>query len=227
MAKPEEGLTIDPDSVDLLKNAGVASLALRENTTALGHLSRCARIKPEDAVVYNFRAVALGRLGRREEALRDFERALSLNGQDVNARHGAALCLIKLANDWLTPEKKNDRLRAALGHLQEALLLRPDDLALKMSAARVQYQLGKPQAALSGYRAVLAQQPDEPQKLEALRGKARVEGDLGLPVNALMTALELPAGDPVLRQSVVNAVKWGNLPGEDVAPPESKKRRLT
>ena len=225
----EEGLKINPDFFELLKSAASSSIYLGDCKTALEYLSRCVRIKPGDAVVLGFRGISLARLGRFEEALTDFERAVALDGQMSNTRYGAARCLnaladqSRVANEWQTGEQKAARLQAALEHIRGALQLRPDVIMYKLLAAGLQYRLGKPDAARRGFKAVLAQQPDEPQKLEALRGKARAEGDLGLQVNALITALELPIDDTVLVQSVVNALAQPANAGEEAVAPESDK----
>ena len=138
---------------------------------------------------------------------------------------GAARCRMGL--DALTkcaPEQREENLQAALHHLQAALGLRPDDVSVKLLAADVQLRRGKLDAALRGLKQALA---DKPRSVEALRGKAIAEGRMDLTADALMTARELPAGDPVFKHSVLNAVLGGILSAQDLAPPESKKSRLT
>lgn len=157
-----------------------------------------------------------------EEALGKFETLISVGvNSKVAALVGAARCRIGLAAmTKCTPEQKEENLQAALRHLQAALELRPDDVSIKLLAADVQLRRGKPGAALEGFKQVLAHKP---WLIEALRGKATAQGDLGLPRGALMTALELPAGDPVLRQSVLNAVTGRILRCGEAASTESKK----
>jgi Flp pilus assembly protein TadD len=68
-------IALQPSSYEPLNNLGASYLATRENARALHTLERAALLETRDPAVFNNMGVALGRLGRYDEALEAFLRA--------------------------------------------------------------------------------------------------------------------------------------------------------
>jgi Flp pilus assembly protein TadD len=68
-------IALQPSSYEPLNNLGVSYLATRDNARALHALERAALLETRDPAVFNNMGLALGRLGRYEEALEAFRRA--------------------------------------------------------------------------------------------------------------------------------------------------------
>jgi len=68
-------IALQPSSYEPLNNLGASYLATRENAQALRTLERAALLEARDPAVFNNLGVALGRLGRHDEAFKAFLRA--------------------------------------------------------------------------------------------------------------------------------------------------------
>lgn len=68
-------IALQPSSYEPLNNLGASYLATRDNARALRALQRAALLEARDPAVFNNMGVALGRLGRFDEALEAFRRA--------------------------------------------------------------------------------------------------------------------------------------------------------
>jgi Flp pilus assembly protein TadD len=71
----ERAIALQPSSYEPLNNLGASYLATRDNGRALDVLQRAALVETRDPAVFNNMGVALGRLGRYDEALEAFRRA--------------------------------------------------------------------------------------------------------------------------------------------------------
>jgi len=71
----ELAIALQPSSYEPLNNLGASYLATRDDARALQILQRAALLEARDPAVYNNMGIALGRLGRDDEALETFLRA--------------------------------------------------------------------------------------------------------------------------------------------------------
>jgi adenylate cyclase len=123
IAACEEALALDPDyafahAVLAHARSLLAHQPEPDNTgeAALESLRRALELAPDDPVVHHCRAALLGNLGRTEEAIRAWERALELDPNSAGARAGLGIGQIY----WKQPER-------ALGNIDAALRLSPRD----------------------------------------------------------------------------------------------------
>ncbi len=65
-------IALQPSSYEPLNNLGASYLATRDNARALQALERAALLEARDPAVFNNMGIALGRLGRYDEALEAF-----------------------------------------------------------------------------------------------------------------------------------------------------------
>ncbi len=145
----EEGLALDPRSVDLHRNLGVALARLERLEDALRHFRQAATIEP--AVVDHHRnlAVALGQQGRLEESEAEFAKIVELEPGNPRAHYdlGHMRRLLKRPSE-------------AAADFEEALRLKPDfpearhDLGLALS------QLDRKAEAKECYEEALRLKPD-------------------------------------------------------------------
>lgn len=78
IADYERAIEIDPGYRDAYNNLGMARADKREYEVAIGHFSRAIELDGAYWYAYNNRGMALWAVGRREEAVRDYERAKGL-----------------------------------------------------------------------------------------------------------------------------------------------------
>jgi Flp pilus assembly protein TadD len=71
----EHAIALQPSSYEPLNNLGASYLATHDNARALDVLQRAALLEARDPAVFNNMGIALGRLGRYDEALEAFLRA--------------------------------------------------------------------------------------------------------------------------------------------------------
>jgi len=92
-------------------------------------------------------AITLDRLERMES---DFRAILAEDPENADALNALGYSLAD----------RTDRYAEALGYIERALALKPDDAAILDSMGWVQYRLGKPEEALEYLKRALSQMPD-------------------------------------------------------------------
>jgi adenylate cyclase len=123
IAACEEALAIDPDYAFGYAVLGHArSLLVHQpepaatGEAALEALRRALQLAPDDPTVHHCHAALLGNLGRTEDAIRAWTRALELDPNSAGARAGLGIAQVY----WKQPEQ-------ALGNIDAALRLSPRD----------------------------------------------------------------------------------------------------
>jgi uncharacterized caspase-like protein/Flp pilus assembly protein TadD len=124
---------------------GRAHIAANEFPQAVQALNRSLAIEPEFACSYNALGVALGRIGRLEEARAAFENAAQLTP-------AWALPPLQIAQQLINAGD----LRGAVPHLENAAKLNPKAVGIGWSLARVHRLLGNQQDFARAANAVLA-----------------------------------------------------------------------
>jgi tetratricopeptide (TPR) repeat protein len=92
----EYAVNVDGNSGEACNNKGLALLDLHHNAEALECIDRAVKINPLNTMTRHNRALALAQMGRYDEALDEWERALSSSG---NSKQGVGK--IKLARGWV------------------------------------------------------------------------------------------------------------------------------
>jgi tetratricopeptide (TPR) repeat protein len=127
----------------------VLSMALaRQNKDSLHALQMAARLLPEDAGVHNNLGNALGRLGRLDEAVANYRRALLLSPEFAEAHNNLGHALL----DLRLPDAAALSLRRAI-ELKARYAEAHDNLGSAM------LELGRPDEAVASYRRALEIEP--------------------------------------------------------------------
>jgi tetratricopeptide (TPR) repeat protein len=139
--------------LDRHPNSGVAwqvlSVALaRQNKDSLHALQMTARLLPEDAGVHNNLGNALGRLGRLDEAVANYRRALLLSPEFPEAHNNLGHALL----DLRLPD-------AAALSLRRAIALKAGYAEAHDNLGSALLELGRPDEAVSSYRRALEIEP--------------------------------------------------------------------
>jgi Flp pilus assembly protein TadD len=99
---------------------------------ALACFEKACAMRPQDAILWAYRAKVLGEMGRRTEAMQNYRRAIELN-PDYQEAHGALGDL--LAQDG--------RFAEALAEYQTATRLRPTDVTVSFNMGVMLLRLGR------------------------------------------------------------------------------------
>ncbi len=91
IARADAELADDPNSVTLIINAGIARSAARRFNSAIEMFTRGIERYPDEARLYRFRGHRYMSLRRFDEAVRDLERAVSLDSTNYDISYQLAL----------------------------------------------------------------------------------------------------------------------------------------
>lgn len=172
------------------------------------------------------RAFALRHLGRDAEAEADLRTLLAMN-PDVAAitqasalydanRHedgyrlvsgfvptGQSPALVRVVKTFLTMfGYVLGREQEALRHVEELLAATPDDSGLLEQRALILIDMGRFPEAISDARKALGMKPQQPSYLETLGIGARMSGDAGAALQALVLSTETRPSDPRARSEL-------------------------
>jgi tetratricopeptide (TPR) repeat protein len=173
------------DLLNLHPNSGVAwqllSVALaRQGKDSLHALQMAAKLLPEDPGAHNNLGNAFGRLGRLDEAVANYRRALLLSPQFVEAHNNLGHALLDL--------RLHD---AAASSFRRAIELNPSYAEAHDNLGSAMLELGRPNEAVDSYRRALE---IEPQFCEAHNNLGNAWLELGSIESALASyrrALEI------------------------------------
>lgn len=123
------------------------------------------------ASIHSDRGVALWRLGRHEDALKDFNRSIELS-------NGAAATYNNRANVFI----ELGRYEQAIADLDKAIALAPAYGAAYNNRGNANFQLGRHQAAVADYKRAIELMPTN---AVPYNGRAQAQGVLGQPYAGL------------------------------------------
>lgn len=169
---------------------------------ALGDYDRALDLVAFDAIVFHSRAVALNRLGRAADALKDLDRALMLRPEYAVAYETRAGVLLDLAMT-APPARRAEHLAAALSDTDRALELQGPaaEPRLRTARGRVEFYMGRADAALGDFTRALDLQPDNLAAL-SLRGAAYADaGDFDHAIADFTNLLRRAPGTRVVRSA--------------------------
>ncbi|HKG93069.1 MAG TPA: tetratricopeptide repeat protein [Gemmatimonadaceae bacterium] len=155
--------------------------------TVLEANSKCAELEPgaqrlkacrtalgrnaNDVAAHEGVAMSLFALGKSEEALATFERALQLNDTSFRTQYGAGMALSRLG-----------RHSEALAHFQRAAELRPEDALSRIRVGTALHSLGRTEEALVAFREGARR---DPNNLSAWSNMAVCASELHRPAEAV------------------------------------------
>jgi len=146
-----------PDAPLILSTLAVAYMNNLRDGRAYACLSRWVELRPDAARAYQFRGWVLERLGRRKEALPDYEKALEIDPDLLAAR-------LRLAEMLL----EDHQPQLALPHLER--------LSVQVNLARLDVQEGRAAAAERRLRDVLHRDPSDSEALFTLFSAVKAQG---------------------------------------------------
>jgi tetratricopeptide (TPR) repeat protein len=181
----------DPQSLLILEALSRGYLSTLRMAQAMKTLDALLERRPDHyrALIWRGRAWELG--SQMEKALEDYQRALSLSPNSVEARIQLASVLLRLA-----------RVREALGQYDYLCTIRPEDGELAVSRARACLDLHKIDEAREILDEVLRRQPDlVPALIE--RGRLAIRTGEASPAEAWLRRAVKGAPDNVEAHSVL------------------------
>jgi protein O-GlcNAc transferase len=175
-------LRVLPRHDGALHRLGVIQLQRRNPAAAADLIAQSIAIADRVPDAHANLAMALCQLDRTEEAIREFDRAIALDGRFLGAFVARGNALVRLG-----------RHVAALESFRRALALDPRDPAALTGQGNAQLELGNPAAALGSYERAVAVLPDS-LALQANRATALAE--LGRTTEALQACDRILARSP-------------------------------
>jgi tetratricopeptide (TPR) repeat protein len=121
--------------------------------------------------IYSDRGVALWRLGKNEDALKDFSRSIELSNASAATFNNRANVFIELG-----------RYDQAIADLDRAITLAPAYGAAYNNRGNANFQLGRHQAAVADYKRAIELMPTN---AVPYNGRAQAQGSLGQPYAGL------------------------------------------
>jgi tetratricopeptide (TPR) repeat protein len=142
-------LALDPCHFDALQLMGALEAQRKNHQSAIDHLDRALRIKPDQAEVHFNRGVALGELKRFDEALASYDQALRIKPGYAGAYHNRGIALQALG-----------RFDEALADCDQALRIKPDYAEAYNNRGNALHALRRFDEALVSYDQALRIKPD-------------------------------------------------------------------
>lgn len=183
-------LAQEPRHADSLHLLGVLAYQRGQHPAAIELIGEAIAVNGSVPFFHNNRGLALAALGRLEEAAADYERALALKPDYVEA-------LSNLGNLRLAQHRADE----AIACHKRALAHNPDYAEAQMNlgnALRAQGRLGE---AIARYERAVALRPDYADALSNLGNALRESGDLDRAIAAYERAL---AGNPDFVEALAN-----------------------
>jgi Tfp pilus assembly protein PilF len=155
-------------------------LALRNDLNgAIEHYSEAIRILPSKALFYNNRANVYTSLGKKEEALRDFDSAIVRSGNDPRVYLNRCMTLVKLSEfdaamselkklkqccqEIIPPEVEKEITMSwtanAFKNINELLKAQPNNAVLYANRARLYIDIGRKDEAMADKQKALSLAP--------------------------------------------------------------------
>ena len=172
---------------DASGHVGVAlnSLALGRETEAVAALDRALVLDPGNTLALRERAGIHLRRGEVEQALDRLDQAVSADPFDPEIRYQRALVRTRLGRieEAAADRRRSDELRrefARMGEIREALVTNPQDISLRVEAARWMFEHGRIEEGVAWARLILRDQPNHPEASRLLADYHATRGDWAL-----------------------------------------------
>jgi predicted HAD superfamily hydrolase/Tfp pilus assembly protein PilF len=148
-------IALEPNSVELLKNCGVALLELKLYEQALDRFKLALALQSHDVEALNNYGKALFHLERYEEALDSFNQILTILPNNTDALNCRGLALLEL-----------NRLEQALDSFDRAIALQPNYVEALNNRGTAWLRLNRPELALDNFKRAIIFQPDNDTALK-------------------------------------------------------------
>lgn len=191
----EQAVRLAPDNAGLLTSAGMIALMADRPDRALEHFDAAAKLDPSNPQPPLYAAQIDLQAGRLESAAGRLDRVLELEPDLPTAI--ATLAVVEL---------RRGETDKAIGLADRALRLEPENLDLRIQAAKIRRQAGRPRAALELLVGLSAAQRRHTAVLYEL---AAAYADAGMPQPALDSWTALFSGAPNAAIAAESAARAG------------------
>lgn len=137
-----------PGDYPALLDLGELKLSRLDLQGAVSSLELAVRADPKQSQGHNLLGAAFARVGRGQEAIRQFDQALQLDASNVNARYNLVLALVKAG-----------QLNAAAEHMEKVVAAFPKDAGLHNLWGELLTRQGNYDAAIAQFDQALALDP--------------------------------------------------------------------
>jgi tetratricopeptide (TPR) repeat protein/mono/diheme cytochrome c family protein len=154
-----------PDDYASYVNLGELKLSRLDLQGAVSALQTAVRVGPKESQGHNMLGAAYGRVGRSREAIQQFDTALQLDPDNVNARYNLVFALVRTG-----------QTDAAAEHMARVVAAFPNDASLHNLWGELLSQQGKYTDAIAQFDRALALDPKldaARENREAARGKGK------------------------------------------------------
>jgi Flp pilus assembly protein TadD len=192
----------DPDNAEYRNVYGKALMASgAAGAEVVRQFQEACRLAPDSSEFRADVARALDKLGQTDEAVREYDRALEMNGNDKATLRQASALQTRLGH----PEK-------ALPYLTRLAGLSPDDLVVQQELGMALEKVGDKDAAARAYRGVLEQAP-QAALTRGLLAEVLIKDGKGDEAVALLRAgVERDPGGALLHRTLASALeRTGNV----------------
>jgi tetratricopeptide (TPR) repeat protein len=226
----EQALALDPDNADTMHLMGAVHLEAGQNELAVEWASRAIRRQPK-AEFLSTLGLALSNLGRRDDALDVFDKAVQLRPDD-------ARLWLQLGNACSTMGRSEDALKCfaqafaldprnadaayccghlyhsmqrdeeALACLDQAVTLRPDHVPTLMIRGLVLKELKRSDAALADYLRAARLEPGNTEIANSLGAMLEALGRSEEALQVYERALQISPGDARFVTNRANTLVW-------------------
>ncbi|HLK25630.1 MAG TPA: tetratricopeptide repeat protein [Caulobacteraceae bacterium] len=191
----QQVLARDPHHAEAALELGLMAQQAGRPDLAVGLLGAAAAAKGATAATQAALATALNALGRFDEAVRSYDRAIALDPNNAKAHNGCGNALQMLG-----------RLAEALVSYANALALDPDYMGAHHNRANTMLKLERLEEAVDGYSAAIRLQPD---LFDAHNNRGVALAKLGRPAEAVASyeqAIALRPDHPEARLNMALAL---------------------
>jgi len=184
-------LVLAPDHQDTLKHLGVLLFSTSRYAEAADVLAKLSQAAPDSAEAQNNLANALVALGKHDEAIAAYERALALDPNLKAARSNLASLHVNRGLPLV-----HTRHAQAAQHFARAIAVDPDRASAHAALGFSLHALGKPEEALASFRRALGIEPDNTEALRGFGIAAQALGQSDEARRALERAVALAPTNP-------------------------------
>lgn len=209
----ERALKTDPACAEAVFLLGLVNFDLNEPVVAIALLEKAHELRPEVAEFADALAAILVRLGKVSDGLYYAKLATTLSPHPtirnlLPPRFGSFFGNMRTGNPHLYLNRAERRLESglyseAVEDCRRQLDLTPDDTATWRVLARASLQIGKFEAAISSFHAVLHADTPRADDLADLGIALAATGRLGEAAACQATALDMAPSDPVLHSRII------------------------
>jgi tetratricopeptide (TPR) repeat protein len=179
-----DAIRLNPHLVGSLNNLSVLLRGKGELVEAIDLQRKAAQEHPRWGLMHRNLASVLTQNRQFNEAVESFEKAISLDGNDVESRYNLGLILSETRTDA-------ESLQAALEHFRKAVSLQPRFAEAHFSMGNVLYRQGKVDEAIQSFRKAIEMDPNHARACNNLASLLGTKGEKEEPPRLYQRAIQI------------------------------------